>query len=205
MLGPKLQENDPVLNRIPWEIKQEEYAAMAVLEHTELMIKLHEEGSPKTTLSEDKELVHTPTGMLTAREEAVQRAWEAVQKVNNQAPRTITSVWQAYLTQNRRFGLDNPLNREQKRIIRRFEKFMGFCPDLVINDTTPGLIRQGLDDTVAAEEQRQMAPESIGRNLTEVVSAFNWAIKKYRLKWQKIEMPEINSRPDYIPRLKMYC
>ena len=202
MLGSKLQENDPVLKRIPWEIKQEEYAAMSVPEHTELMIKLHEEGSLKTALNDDQELVHTPTRKLTAQEEAVQRAWEAVQKVNNQAPRTITSLWQAYLTQNRRFDLDNPLNREQKRIIRRFEQFMKFCPDVVINDTTPDLIQQGLDDIVAAEEQRQMAPESIRRNLTEVVSAFNWAIKKYRLKWQKIEMPEINSRPDYIPRVK---
>jgi antitoxin component of MazEF toxin-antitoxin module len=111
MLGSKLQENDPVLKRIPWEIKQEEYAAMSVPEHTELMIKLHEEGSLKTALNDDQELVHTPTRKLTAQEEAVQRAWEAVQKVNNQAPRTITSLWQAYLTQNRRFDLDNPLNR----------------------------------------------------------------------------------------------
>ena len=72
---------------------------------------------------------------------------------------------------------------------------MKFCPDVVINDTTADLIQQGLDDMVAAEEQRQMAPESIIRNLTEVVSAFNWAIKKYRLKLQKIELPTMGGSP----------
>ena len=202
MLGPKLQENDPVLKRMPWELTQEEWAAIAVPEHSELILKLAEEGNRKTSLNDDKKLGSSPTRKLTAQEEAVQRAWDAIQKVNNQAPRTVTSLWQAYLTQKRRFDLDNPPNREQKRIIRRFEKFMKFCPDVVINDTTPELIQQGLDDIVAAEEQRQMAPESIRRNLTEVVSAFNWAIKKYRLKWLKIEMPTIEDRPDYIPKAK---
>jgi integrase len=185
------------------DIKQSAYANMAVPEYLELLMKLNEEGNLKTTLNDEKtDLIHTPTRKLTAQEEAAQRAWDAIQKVNNQAPRTVTSLWQAYLTQKRRFDLDNPPNREQKRVIRRFEKFMKFCPDVVINDTTPELIQQGLDDIVAAEEQRQMAPESIRRNLTEVVSAFNWTIKKYRLKWQKIEMPTIEDRPDYIPKAK---
>jgi integrase len=205
MLGSKLQENHWLFKHADddMDIKQSEYAYTAVPEYLELMMKLNEEGNLKSSLNEDKtDIVHTPTRKLSAQEEAVQRAWDVVQKVNNQAPRTVTSLWQAYLTQKRRFDLDNPLNRDQKRIIGRFEKFMKFCPDVVINDTTPELIQQGLDDIVAAEEQRQMAPESIRRNLTEVVSAFNWAIKKYRLKWPKIEMPEINSRPDYIPRVK---
>lgn len=194
MLGPKLQENDPDLTEFPQVLTGQDHATLAVPEYLNQYLRWHQDGD----LDQEGKL----TRSLTAQEEAVIRAWEAVQKVNNQAPRTITSLWQAYLTQNRRFDLDNPLNREQKRIIRRFEKFMKFCPDVVINDTIPELIQQGLDDIVAAEEQRQMAPESIRRNLTEVVSAFNWAIKKYRLKWQKIEMPTIEDRPDYIPKAK---
>ena len=81
MLGPKLQDNDPVLKRIPWELTQEEWAAIAVPEHSELILKLAEEGNLKTSLNDDKELVSSPIRKLMAQEEAVQRAWDASRKL----------------------------------------------------------------------------------------------------------------------------
>lgn len=81
MLGPKLQENDPVLTQVSFAIKQHKHATTAVPEHIASILKLHEEGNLKTTLDDDEELVHTPTRNLTAQEEAVQRAWEACRRL----------------------------------------------------------------------------------------------------------------------------
>lgn len=202
MLGPKLQESDPVLSQMPFEVNQEVYAAMAVPEHTKLMLKLHEEGNLETTLNESKDgLVHSPKRKLTASEEAVQRAWEAVQKVNSQKPRTIRSLWSAYL-KTKAIDPENPANREHKRIVSRFTKFMKFCPDVIINDTTPDLIQQNLDDIVLAEEQRGMKASSIRRNLVEVVAAFGWATRKYRLGWKEIKMPQIDKNPEHFSNPK---
>ena len=95
MLGPKLQENHWLFKHADDDmgIKQIEYAYMAVPEHLELKMKLNEEGNLKTTLNEEKtDLIRTPTRKLTALEEAAQPAWESVQKISKQAPRTVTSL-----------------------------------------------------------------------------------------------------------------
>ena len=193
MLGPKLQENDPDLADLPQTLEAQDYATLAIPEHLNQYLKWQHAGE----LDEEGKL----TRSLTAQEQAVIRAWEAVQKVNSQKPRTIRSLWSAYL-KTKAIDPENPANREHKRIVSRFTKFMKFCPDVIINDTTPDLIQQNLDDIVLAEEQRGMKASSIRRNLVEVVAAFGWATRKYRLGWKEIKMPQIDKNPGHFSNPK---
>ena len=203
MLGPKLQDNDPELANIPFELTGKDYATIAVPEYFNLMQKLRDEGALEVTRNEAGDAdVYTLTRQLSAQEEAVKRAWEAVQKVGNQKPKTIRSLWEGYLQQRRKIDLTSPKNREHKRFISRFEKFMRFCPDVIINDTTPKLIQHSLEEMVATEERRGMAPNTVRRDLNETVAAINWAIKKYTLGWPSITMPLIDDNPNYIAKEK---
>jgi hypothetical protein len=64
MFSPELLESSPILSLVPFQINQPAYATMAVPEHSDLMIKLLKEDNLKITLSDAKELVHTPTRKL---------------------------------------------------------------------------------------------------------------------------------------------
>lgn len=183
MLGPKLQENDPLLSQVDWEISRQTYASLAVPEHTELMIKLHEEGSLKTTLSEDKELIHTPTRKLTAQEEAVQRAWEAVQKVATKKPRTLYKCWDEYLIWR---GVD-ATTREGKRSNGRWKKFAQHMPDVVLNEDTPKALEQALDTFQEAEVHKGNKKSSIQRDTNEFIACFNWINQEFRLNWRPVK------------------
>ena len=74
---------------------------------------------------------------------------------------------------------------------------MRFCPDVITNDTKPKLIQQSLEETVATEEHRGMAPNSVRRDLNEVVAAITLAVKKYTLGWPSITMPLIDDNSNY--------
>jgi len=90
--------------------------------------------------------------------------------------------------------------------VRRFEYFMKYCPDVVIaaGDSTAqrDVIQQAIDDMAGAEEQLGKAHTTIKRSLGEVISGFNWAIKRYRLKWPKLEMPTIEPSAGYVEKTK---
>ena len=47
-----------------------------------------------------------------------------------------------------------------------------------------------------------MAPNSVRRDLNEVVAAINWAIRKYTLGWPSITMPLIDDNPNYMAKEK---
>ena len=81
MLGPKLQENDPDLTELPQVLTGQDYATLAVPEYLNQYLQWHQDGE----LDDDGKL----TRSLTAQEEAVIRAWEAVQKVAAKKPRTL--------------------------------------------------------------------------------------------------------------------
>jgi integrase len=212
MLGPKLQDNHWLFKHADEDmnIKQSHYASMAVPEYLELMMKLNDEGKLKTTLTEDKtDLIHTPTRKLTAQEAAVLRAWETVQKVNRETPRTVSSLWRNCLEQKHRIDPSVPiasLSKNDRRRVRRFEYFMKYCPDIVIaaGDSTAqrDVIQQAIDDMVIAEEQLGKAHTTILRSLAEVISGFNWAIKRYRLNWARLEMPTIEPSAGYVEKTK---
>ena len=96
MLGPKLYENDPELANIPFELTGKDYATIAVPEYFNLMQKLRDEGALEVTRNEAGDAdVYTLTRQLSAQEEAVKRAWEAVQKAGNHKPKTIRSLLEA--------------------------------------------------------------------------------------------------------------
>lgn len=212
MLGPKLQDNHWLFKHADEDmnIKPREYAAMAVPEYLDLMMKLDDEGNLKSAFNEDKtDVIHTPTRKLTAQEAAVLRAWEAVQKVNNQAPRTVSSLWKNFIEQKRRIDLSVPLaslSKTDRRRVRRFEYFMNYCPDIVIaagdSSAQRDVIQQAMDDMARAEEKLGKAHTTIKRSLGEVISGFNWAIKRYRLNWTKLEMPTIEPSAGYVKKTK---
>ena len=120
----------------------------------------------------------------TVQEAAVVRAWEVVQKRKNRQPRTLNSLWSAYL-ENR--GVD-PSSREGLRIQRRWDGLIHFVKDAVVTTATPDHIEIGLDEYVDHELQRGIAPPSITRQLSEPIACFKWANKYYRLKWRTIEI-----------------
>lgn len=81
MLGPKLQENDPDLAELPQVLTGQDYATLAVPEYLNQYLQWHQDGE----LDDEGKL----TRSLTAQEEAVICAWEAVQKVAVKKPRTL--------------------------------------------------------------------------------------------------------------------
>ena len=120
----------------------------------------------------------------TVQEEAVLRAWKAVQTRQKKKPRTLNSLWEAYLL-NRSV---NVLTRDGKRIQGRWDNVIGFVKDTVVTPDTPDHIESGIDEYVEHELDRGIAPTSIYRNLREPLACFKWANRHYRLKWRSIEI-----------------
>lgn len=123
----------------------------------------------------------------TLQERVVIRAWEAVQTRRKSQPRTLTTLWKAYL-QHRGVNVDN---REGQRIQRRWDKFISVVRDTVVAPDTPDHIELGLDDYVDQELERGIAPSSIKRNLREPLACLKWANRQYRLKWRPIELRDM--------------
>lgn len=119
----------------------------------------------------------------TVQEEAVIRAWKAVQTRQKQKPKTLDSLWRAYL-KNRSV---NPESREGVRIQTRWDKLLGFVKDTVVTPETPDHIEAGIDEYVEHELERGLAPPSVYRSLREPLACFKWANRYYRLKWRVIE------------------
>ncbi len=156
---------------------------MTVPEHTDLMIKLHKEGNLRVALNDDKELVHTPMRALDAQEEAVQRAWEAVQTVAARKPHTLYKCWDECLVFR---GVD-VTSREGKRSNGRWKKFAQHMPDVVISEDTPMALEQALDTFQEAKKQKGNAISSIQRDTNEFIACFRWTSREYRLNWRPIE------------------
>ena len=89
MVGPKLQENEADLAELPLALTGQDHATLAVPEYLNQYLRWHQDGD----LDEEGK----PIRSLTAQEEAVIRAWEAVQKVAAKKPRTLYKCWDDYL------------------------------------------------------------------------------------------------------------
>jgi integrase len=175
MLGPKLQENDPDLAELSQVLTGQDYATLAVPEYLSQYLRWHQDGD----LDEEGKL----TRSLTAQEEAVIRAWEAVQKVAAKKPRTLYKCWDEYLIWR---GVDVN-TRAGKRSNGRWRKFAQHMPDVVLNEDTPNALEQALDAFQEAEISKGNKISSIQRDTNEFIACFRWTSKEYRLNWRPIK------------------
>ena len=175
MLGPKLQENDPELANIPFELTGKDYATIEVPEYLNQYLQWHQDGE----LDDEGKL----TRNLTAQEEAVKRAWEAVQEVSTRAPRTLYKCWAEYLVDR---GVD-VATRAGKRSQGRWNKFSKHMPDVILSEDTPQLLEHALDTFQAVEKAKGNKVSSIQRDTNEFIACFNWASKEYRLNWRPVK------------------
>jgi hypothetical protein len=175
MLGPKLQENDSDLAELPQVLTGQDYATLAVPEYLNQYIQWHRDGD----LDEEGKLSRS----LTAHEEAVIRAWEAVQKVATKKPRTLYKCWDEYLIWR---GVDVN-TRAGKRSNGRWTKFAQHMPDVVLNEDTPNALEQALDAFQEAEIHKGNKVSSIQRDTNEFIACFRWTSKEYRLNWRPIK------------------
>ena len=175
MVGPKLQENDAGLAELPLALTGQDYATLAVPEYLNQYLQWHQEGE----LDDEGKL----TRSLTAQEEAVIRAWEAVQKVAAKKPRTLYKSWDEYLV----WRGEDVNARAGKRSNGRWKKFAQHMPDVVLNDDTPKALEQALDTFQEAEKHKGNKISSIQRDTNEFIACFNWINQEYRLNWRPVK------------------
>ena len=130
MVGPKLQENEADLAELLLALTGQDHATLAVPEYLNQHLRWHQDGD----LDEEGKLIRS----LTAQEEAVIRAWEAVQKVSTKKPRTLYKCWDEYLIWR---GVD-ATTRAGKRSNGRWKKFAQHMPDVALNEDTPKALEQ---------------------------------------------------------------
>ena len=175
MLGPKLQENDADLAGLPLALTGQDHATLAVPEYLNQYLRWHQDGD----LDQEGKL----TRSLTAQEEAVIRAWEAVQKVSTKKPRTLYKCWDEYLI----WRGEDVNTRAGKRSNGRWKKFAQHMPDVVLNEDTPKALEQALDTFQEAEQHKGNKISSIQRDTNEFIACFNWINQEFRLNWRPVK------------------
>jgi integrase len=184
MVGPMLKLAGDDLKDLPIQLGSSDHAMLAIPEYTDMFMQWQE----KSELDAEGRLNRS----LTVQEEAVIRAWEAVQKAQQRKPKTIRQLWSAYL-EYREVDLTT---RDGKRCNSRFEKFMRFMPDVVVKEDTPDVIEKHLDELIDTEKAKGNKTNSIRRDLNEIVACFNWATTEYRLKWRPIRFKNLKKSPE---------
>tara|TARA_X000000950_G_scaffold287503_1_gene400045 strand:- start:2373 stop:3026 length:654 start_codon:yes stop_codon:yes gene_type:complete len=160
---------------LPLALKEQDYAILAVPEYLNQYLNWHQDGE----LDKEGKLTRDPTGQ----EEAVIRAWEAVQEAATRKPRTLYKCWDEYLVLR---GVD-VTSRQGKRSKGRWKKFAQHMHDVVLSEDTPAALEQALDTFHAAEKQKGNAISSIQRDTNEFIACFVWVSRACRLDWRPVK------------------
>lgn len=93
---------------------------------------------------------------------------------------TLSQLWKLYLDNKERA----PSQRDVKRITSRWERFLSFCGDGLLNQDSYACLDDALHEYVAARRGEAVTEATIKRELAEVLACLNFGAKKLRLQWR---------------------
>ena len=126
---------------------------------------------------------------LTLKDKVVGEARMMVVNKVKAKPRTLGSLWEAYVADR---GID-PATRAGQRSFTRWNRWLGLTGDTVINANTLSCINDGLDAYVLARKAI-VSSATLKRELSGVMACLRLANIDHRFGWH-LELPRIKKTP----------
>lgn len=141
------------------------------------------------------DLVHTDKPM-TLQQKVVSRAYKLLlQPKKSRGLLSLSQLWPIYLANKSRA----PSQRDVKRITSRWQRFMSFCGDGILNQESYAALDDALHEYVAARRGEDVAETTIKRELAEVLACLNFGAARLRLPW-RLSKPKFKFHE---PKLKL--
>lgn len=126
---------------------------------------------------------------LTLKDKVVGEARMMVVNKVKAKPRTLGSLWEAYVADR---GID-PATRAGQRSFTRWNRWLGLTGDTVINANTLSCINDGLDAYVLSRKA-MVSSATLKRELSGVMACLRLANIDHRFGWH-LELPRIKKTP----------
>lgn len=91
----------------------------------------------------------------------------------------LSQLWQLYLDNKDSL----PSQRDVKRITNRWERFLSFCGDGLLNQESYATLEDALHEYVSVRRGESVTEATIKRELAEVLACLNFGAKRLRLQW----------------------